>query len=96
MTQSYSIKTMLINIQLQNYPLSYAIMENDRWIGKGIAFEFVNYLSEKYEFNYSVLIPEEEILGNEQTGIIGMLHNNVSKLDYSTKLKLIDFCRMLM
>lgn len=63
---------------IQNAPFSYAEKENDTWVGKGVAFDFVNYLQQKYKFSYTVVV-EEEIFGPNNTGLYGLLNNGVSK-----------------
>lgn len=48
-------------------------------IPKGIVFDFVEILRDKYGFNYTVKFPEDNIIGDADTGIISMLHKKVSK-----------------
>ncbi|XP_069680618.1 glutamate receptor ionotropic, delta-1 [Periplaneta americana] len=55
---------------LDDYPLSY--MEGS--VGKGIVFDFVDILKEKYGFNYTVKMATENIIGDENTGIISMVY----------------------
>lgn len=64
---------------LQNPPLSYTILQNKTLIGKGIAFDCIDFIRDKYEFTYSVVLPEEDILGNISAtkGVFGMLASNV-------------------
>lgn len=67
----------IYEINLQNPPLSYAETENGVLVGKGIAFEFLSFLQEKYEFNYSVVLPIETD-NSTANGIFGMLDTEVS------------------
>jgi hypothetical protein len=59
----------------QEYPLSY--MEGD--VPKGIVFDFVEILKDKYGFNYTVKMPQENIIGDEDRGIISMVYKKVSE-----------------
>lgn len=65
---------------MQNPPLSYTIKENDTLVGKGIAFDCINFIRDKYEFTYSVVLPQQDVLGNLKTegGLFEMLAQNVS------------------
>lgn len=46
-------------------------------VPKGIVFDFVNILKEQYGFDYTVKMPEENIIGDADTGIISMVHKKV-------------------
>jgi hypothetical protein len=46
-------------------------------VPKGIVFDFVNILKDKYGFNYTVKMPEENIMGDGDTGIISMVYKKV-------------------
>lgn len=70
----------------QNKPLSYAEEENGTLVGKGVAFEFLSFLQEKYGFNYSVVLPKETENSNA-TGIFGMLDSGVSMFFINFELK---------
>jgi hypothetical protein len=45
---------------------------------KGVVFDFVNILKDKYGFNYTVKMAKENIIGDANTGIIGMVNKKVS------------------
>lgn len=63
---------------LQNPPLSYTEYENNKLVGKGIAFEFIKFFQKKYGFTYSILLPDDDLIGNAEKGIFGLLSKNVS------------------
>jgi hypothetical protein len=46
-------------------------------VPKGIVFDFVEILKDKYGFNYTVKIPQDNVIGDADTGIISMLHKKV-------------------
>lgn len=75
-----SLKGKIIKVvTYQNEPLNGAIKdENGDWIGTGIAFTFMNLMAKKYEFNYTVVVPNENILGDNTTGVFGMLVQKVN------------------
>lgn len=62
--------------------MSYTVVENKTYVGKGIAFDCINFIRDKYEFTYSVVLPEDRVLGDLRTqdGVFGMLAKNVSEL----------------
>lgn len=70
----------LIIATTQNYPLSYATEVNGTLVGSGVAFNFINLLQKRYQFTYKVILPEEDILGTETTGIFGLLNTGVSNI----------------
>lgn len=45
---------------------------------KGVVFDFVNILKDKYGFNYKVKMAKENIIGDADTGIISMVYKKVS------------------
>jgi hypothetical protein len=59
----------------QEYPLSYV---DSNGVAKGIVFDFVNILKDKYGFNYTVKMPKDNIMGDADTGIISLVHKRVS------------------
>ena len=59
----------------QEYPLSY-LDEDDNH--KGVVFDFVNILKEKYGFTYTVKWATQNVIGDADTGIIGMVYKKVS------------------
>jgi hypothetical protein len=48
-------------------------------VPKGIVFDFVEILKDKYGFNYTVKIAEDNVIGDADTGIISMIHKKVRK-----------------
>ncbi|KAJ8675862.1 hypothetical protein QAD02_011648 [Eretmocerus hayati] len=49
--------------------------ENGTTIGEGIAFEVLNMLVRKLNFTYSIIPPAEDMIGNNDTGMIKQLRN---------------------
>lgn len=71
----------LIIATLEDYPLSYTVLENDTRVGKGVAFQLVDFLQEQLEFTYEVVVPEDNIIGSREDyekSLIKMLNNSVS------------------
>lgn len=57
--------------------------QNGQLIGRGVAFDFLNILQEKLEFNYSIVLPEET--NSNVSGVIGMLDSKVNFFCYYCK-----------
>ncbi|XP_076763558.1 ionotropic receptor 76b [Xylocopa sonorina] len=55
-------------------PFSGIVLENGKWIGKGYAFYIFDLISSKLNFTYTIIPPEEHILGDENSGILGLLY----------------------
>jgi hypothetical protein len=64
-----------VSLNTQEFPLSYV----EDGVPKGIVFDFVNILKDKYGFNYTVKLPQENIIGDADTGIISMVHKKVHR-----------------
>jgi hypothetical protein len=45
---------------------------------RGVVFDFVNILKDKFGFNYTVKMAEQNIIGDAETGIISMVYKKVS------------------
>jgi hypothetical protein len=73
--QNLRVSFVYSSLNTQEFPLSY--VENG--VPKGIVFDFVNILKDKYGFNYTVKMPEENIIGDADTGIISMVHKKVHR-----------------
>ncbi|KAF5296263.1 hypothetical protein FQA39_LY12600 [Lamprigera yunnana] len=58
---------------MQNGILSGAINVNNTWIGNGIAFELIQLLQELYNFQYTVVVPVENVLGSKEEGIFELI-----------------------
>lgn len=58
--------------------MSYAVYENSKWVGKGISFDILNILQSELEFEYSIVLPEDNILGSNRSGIFGQMYHHVS------------------
>ncbi|CAL7933450.1 unnamed protein product [Xylocopa violacea] len=55
-------------------PFSGIVLENGKWVGKGYAFYIFDMISSKLNFTYTIIPPEEHILGDENSGILGLLY----------------------
>ncbi|XP_076625656.1 ionotropic receptor 76b [Colletes latitarsis] len=55
-------------------PFSGIVQENGTWVGKGYAFYIFNLISSKLNFSYTIIPPEEHILGNRNKGVLGLLY----------------------
>lgn len=74
-------KMKLLSLQ-KDYPLSWTnVNSSGNLIGKGIAFEIMETLREKFGFTYQVVTPSRNLLGDANNGIFGMLHSGVSVSD---------------
>ncbi|KAJ8675863.1 hypothetical protein QAD02_011649 [Eretmocerus hayati] len=49
--------------------------ENGTLIGEGVAFQVFSILVQKFNFNYTIIPSEEDIIGNEDTGMMRQLAN---------------------
>ncbi|CAO1399563.1 unnamed protein product [Diamesa serratosioi] len=64
---------------LRDPPLSYTINVNNVTVGKGISFEFLDFLVEKFDFKYEIILPKYNILGSTddtQGSILEMMSTN--------------------
>lgn len=64
----------------QNDGLSGYYNEEDNIIGTGLAFDIINVLQKKYEFNYTVVVPESDVFLeiSDNNGAKNLLEENVS------------------
>lgn len=65
---------------LEDYPLSYTIKANGIVIGKGVSFDIVDFLAEKFNFTYDVVVPDKNIIGSSTDlsgSLIEILRNQV-------------------
>uniref|UniRef100_A0A182W227 Ionotropic glutamate receptor C-terminal domain-containing protein n=1 Tax=Anopheles minimus TaxID=112268 RepID=A0A182W227_9DIPT len=65
---------------LQDWPLSYTVKINGSYIGAGVAFDLLEFLMEKFNFTYELVMPEQNIVGssNDMTGSVLQLLANGS------------------
>ncbi|XP_033149329.1 LOW QUALITY PROTEIN: glutamate receptor ionotropic, kainate 2 [Drosophila busckii] len=74
---------------LEDYPLSYTeLLENGTRVGHGVSFQLINFLQEKFNFTYEVVVPQDNILGSTidfDRSLVEMVNKSVSSL----KLKLV-------
>lgn len=68
--------THLRVVTAQNSPMSWVEIENNKTVGKGVAFEFMDIIAEKYNFTYDVILPQEDDLSVNSSGIFGLLNSN--------------------
>ncbi|XP_047004051.1 ionotropic receptor 93a [Schistocerca americana] len=59
---------------LENPPLTLTNNTDGALVGQGVIFEIVDILKHKLGFSYEVVKPESNILGDENHGIIGLVH----------------------
>ncbi|XP_065360019.1 glutamate receptor 2 [Calliphora vicina] len=69
---------------LEDYPLSYTKrFDNGTVVGLGVAFELIDFLKEKFNFTYEVLVPEGNIIGSKTDfadSLIEMLNTTVTDI----------------
>ncbi|KYN22998.1 Glutamate receptor delta-2 subunit, partial [Trachymyrmex cornetzi] len=61
-------------------PFSGLVMENGTWVGKGYAFYLFKLLSSKLNFTYTIIPPEQHVLGNSESGILNLLYERIEFL----------------
>ncbi|EDV96616.1 glutamate receptor ionotropic, delta-1 [Drosophila grimshawi] len=65
---------------LEDYPLSYTeILENGTRIGRGVSFQVIDFLQEKFNFTYEVVVPQDNIIGSTMDldrSLIEMVNNS--------------------
>lgn len=49
---------------MDDYPLSYTVTENGTMSARGVAFELLEFLTEKLNFSYTLVKPEKNIMGS--------------------------------
>ncbi|XP_076641719.1 ionotropic receptor 76b isoform X2 [Halictus rubicundus] len=55
-------------------PFSGIVEENGKWVGRGYAFYIFDLVSAKLNFTYSIVPPNEHVLGDENNGVLGLLY----------------------
>lgn len=67
---------------LEDYPLSYTqTLENGTRVGRGVSFQIIEFLQEKFNFTYEVVVPQDNIIGSKadlDRSLIEMVNNSVS------------------
>lgn len=64
-------------------PLSYTEMESGKLVGKGVAFNLLEFLMKKYNFTYEIVQHEKNIIGSREDfegSLLESLHKNVNFL----------------
>lgn len=68
---------------LEDFPLSWTEEVNGTRVGRGVAFNLLNILMDKYNFSYELVMPKNNIVGstNDMEGsIIELLQSGVNFL----------------
>lgn len=67
---------------LEDYPLSYTeMLDNGTRVGRGVSFQIIGFLQEKFNFTYDVVVPQDNIIGSTadlDRSLIEMVNNSVS------------------
>lgn len=69
-----------IFFSFQNSVLSGYTIQSGEVVGTGIAFEIINILQNKFRFNYTVIVPEDDVFMemSEKKGAKNLLEDDVS------------------
>lgn len=65
----------------KNDRLSGSEIRNNSIFGKGIAFDLLNILQNKFQFNYTIVLPKSNVWGSEKSGVLDMLKEKVLVLE---------------
>ncbi|XP_053675806.1 glutamate receptor ionotropic, delta-2 [Anopheles nili] len=68
---------------LQDWPLSYTVKVNGTIVGAGVAFDLLEFLMEKFNFTYELVMPEQNIVGSTQDmpgSVLALLANGTADL----------------
>lgn len=55
-------------------PLSGFEQTNGRITGVGLAFEIFDMIAKKLKFNYNIILPEEDVIGNKSRGVLSLIY----------------------
>ncbi|XP_058124885.1 glutamate receptor ionotropic, kainate 2 [Anopheles ziemanni] len=77
--QKLAGKTLRVTT-LQDWPLSYTVKINGTMVGGGVAFDLLEFLMEKFNFTYELVMPGQNIVGssNDMDGSVLQLLANGS------------------
>lgn len=78
--QDISIPSHIIVTSWNDMPFSGIAEENGKWVGKGYAFYIFDLISSKLNFTYTIVPPEEHVLGDENNGILSLLHKKEAEV----------------
>ncbi|EFA01567.1 glutamate receptor ionotropic, delta-1 [Tribolium castaneum] len=70
----------LIITTLKNDRLSGTEKRNNTILGKGIAFDLLNILQDKFQFNYTLIEPKANVWGAEKFGVLDLLKDKKANL----------------
>ncbi|EDW70384.1 glutamate receptor ionotropic, delta-1 [Drosophila virilis] len=69
---------------LEDYPLSYTeMLDNGTRVGRGVSFQIIGFLQEKFNFTYDVVVPQDNIIGSTtdlDRSLIEMVNNSLVDL----------------
>ena len=78
-----SINKTKIYYFFQDYPLSYTRIINGTRVGMGVAFQLLEFLTEKFNFTYEIVLTEKNVVGSTKDmdgSILKLLQDGVSLL----------------
>ncbi|XP_064544875.1 glutamate receptor 2 [Drosophila montana] len=69
---------------LEDYPLSYTeMLDSGTRVGRGVSFQIIGFLQEKFNFTYDVVVPQDNIIGSTadlDRSLIEMVNNSLVDL----------------
>lgn len=66
-----------MHILLQDEPYSGVLKVNGTLVGTGYAFYLLDLIKQKLNFTYTIVLPDQQVLGDEKTGVLGLLYKKV-------------------
>ncbi|XP_076293253.1 ionotropic receptor 76b isoform X2 [Lasioglossum baleicum] len=73
-TDRPTIPSHIVVTSWNDMPFSGIVEENGKWVGRGYAFYIFDLVSAKLNFTYSIVPPNEHVLGDENNGVLGLLY----------------------
>ena len=61
-------------------PFSGTIKKGSSIVGRGIIFRLIDMLAEKLNFNYTLVVPKQDLIGNTTHGMLSVIYNKVRVL----------------
>ncbi|XP_014213067.1 glutamate receptor 2 [Copidosoma floridanum] len=61
---------------INDFPYSEIINKNGTLVGRGLCFDFFHELMKKFNFTYTIVPPEKDVIGDSTTGMIKQLYKN--------------------
>ncbi|XP_076390229.1 ionotropic receptor 76b isoform X2 [Megachile rotundata] len=87
------IPSQLTVTSWNDMPYSAIEKRNGKWIGKGYAFDIFNSICFKLNITYTIIPPNEHILGDEKNGILGALYQKKADIAVAFLPILLDMRR---